>query len=69
MLTFDNFKTIFHRAKKTQWVLYKGSTKGQQIGSNLSESEISWFGLETQTKPRLSSKPNFESRLPAFMEK
>lgn len=40
MLTFDNFKAIFHRAKKTQWVLYKGSGKGTQIGSMLSENEI-----------------------------
>ena len=40
MLTFDNFKEIFHRAKKTQWILYKGASKGQQIGSNLSDSEI-----------------------------
>jgi hypothetical protein len=40
MLTFDNFKNLFHRAKKTQWILYKGASKGQQIGSMLSEGEI-----------------------------
>lgn len=40
MLTFDNFKNLFHRAKKTQWILYKGAAKGQQIGSMLSEAEI-----------------------------
>ena len=40
MLTFDNFKQIFHRAKKTQWILYKGNGKGQQIGSNLSDEAI-----------------------------
>lgn len=41
MLTYDGLKTIFGRAKKTQWILYRGQSKGQQIGSYISDEEIS----------------------------
>lgn len=33
MLSFDNLETIFNDAGKPCWTLYKGPTKGQQIGS------------------------------------
>lgn len=34
MLTFEKLNAIFERGKKPYWVLYKGQSKGQQIGSN-----------------------------------
>lgn len=41
MLTYEGLKAIFGRAKKTQWILYKGQSKGTQIGSYISDEEIS----------------------------
>lgn len=40
MLTYEGLKQIFGRAKKTQWILYKGQSKGVQIGSHISDEEI-----------------------------
>lgn len=39
MLAYGNFEQVFKRMNKPFWVLYKGATKGQQIGSNFSSRE------------------------------
>lgn len=38
MLTFANFESIFTKAGKPCWTLYKGASKGNQIGSYYPES-------------------------------
>lgn len=39
MLSFANFETIFTKASKPCWTLYKGASKGTQIGSFYPEVE------------------------------
>ena len=39
MLTFDKLQSIFERGRKPYWVLYKGNSKGTQIGSNCTTTD------------------------------